>query len=213
MRLFPFRVPPLDNAVYVLADVRGDALVIDPSFGEREVLEAVRANGLRVVEILNTHGHFDHTFGDAAVKTATRARLAIHRLDAHRLRENATEGSPFFPMRHPAVEADHLLEEGAERRLADLRLVVLHTPGHTEGSVCFNLPDEGILFSGDTLFNAGLGRVDLPGGDAREMVESLQRLMSLPDETAVYPGHGPATRIGAERAWVEGLSVEALSGG
>lgn len=213
MRLFPFRVPPLDNAVYVLADVQGDALIIDPSFGEREVLEAVRANGLRVVEILNTHGHFDHTFGDAAVKTATRGRLAIHRLDAHRLRENATEGSPFFAMRHLAVEADQLLEEGDERHLADVRLVILHTPGHTEGSVCLHLPEERILFSGDTLFNAGLGRVDLPGGDARAMVASVQRLMSLPDETVVYPGHGPATRIGAERAWVEGLSVEALSGG
>ncbi len=211
MRVLPFRVPPLDNAVYVLADERRDALVIDPSFGEREVLDAVRANGLRVVEVLNTHGHFDHTFGDAAVKAATGAPLAIHRLDAHRLDENATQGPPFFPMRQPAVEPDRLLEEGDESRLADLRLVVLRTAGHTEGSVCFHVPEERVLFSGDTLFNAGLGRVDLPGGDARTMVESLRRLMALPSETVVYPGHGPKTTIGAEKAWVDELSIEALT--
>ncbi len=211
MRLFAYRVPPLDNAVYVLADAHGDALVIDPSFGEREALEAVRANELRVIEVLNTHGHFDHTFGDAAVKTATSAALAIHRLDAYRLAENAASGSTLFPMPHPPVEADRLLDEGDEARVADLRLVVLHTPGHTEGSVCFHLPEERTLFSGDTLFNAGLGRVDLPGGDPRAMVESLRRLMTLAPETVVYPGHGAKTTIGAEQSWVDDLTVEALS--
>lgn len=212
MRLHAFRVPPMDNGVYVLADLANDALVIDPSFGEREVIEAVRAQGLRVVEVLNTHGHIDHTFGDAAVVGATGGRLAIHRLDAYRLERNAREGSAFLPTRQPAVRADRLLEEGDESRLADLRLLVLHTPGHTEGSVCFHLPEEKVLFSGDTLFNAGLGRVDLPGGDPRAMMESLRRLMTLPPETVVYPGHGPKTAIGAEKAWIDGLSVEAISG-
>ena len=211
MRLFAWRVPPLDNGVYVLADERGDALVIDPSFGERRVLEGVRANGLRVLEVLNTHGHFDHTFGDAAVKAATEAALAIHRLDAHRLERNATDGSSFFPLPQPAVDADRLLEDGDETGLADLRVVVLHTPGHTEGSVCFHLPDEAVLFSGDTLFNAGLGRVDLPGADPRAMVRSLRALMKLPPETVVYPGHGAKTTIGTERSWVDELTVEALT--
>ena len=200
MRLYAFRVPPLDNGVYVLADARGDALVIDPSFGEREVLEAVRANGLRVVEVLNTHGHIDHTFGDAAVKRATSAPLAIHRLDAYRLAANTAEGDAVFPLRHPPVEAEHLLEEGDLRTLDELRLVTLHTPGHTEGSVCFHVPAERVLFSGDTLFNAGLGRTDLPGGDSAALVGSLQRLVTaLPPETVVYPGHGPRTTIGDER--------------
>lgn len=213
MRLFAYRVPPLDNAVYVLADARGDALVIDPSFGEREVLEAVRTNSLRVVEILNTHGHADHTFGDAAVKAATGAPLAIHKLDAYRLGQNFLAGtSGFLPRPHPPVTAEREFDEGDERLLADLRLVVLHTPGHTEGSVCFQLADEAVLFSGDTLFNAGLGRVDLPGGDPAAMVRSLRRLMAFPPETIVYPGHGPKTTIGAEKAWIEGLSAEALAG-
>jgi len=212
MRVLAFRVPPLDNAVYVLADERGEAIVVDPSFGEREVLAAVRDQALRVVEVVNTHGHFDHTFGDAAVQAATGAALAIHRLDAHRLHTNATEGSSVLPLKHPAARAERLLDDGDELRLADLRLTVVHTPGHTEGSVCFHLPTERILFSGDTLFNAGLGRVDLPGGDARAIVESLRRLVALPAETVVYPGHGPKTTIGAEKTWIEGLSVEALIG-
>lgn len=198
VRLRAFRVPPIDNAVYVLADARKDALVIDPSYGERQVLELVRGEGLHVVEVLNTHGHPDHTAGDAAVTSATGARLAIHGRDAYRLE---------------AVAADRLLEEGDESTLADLRLVVLHTPGHSEGSVCFHLERERALFSGDTLFNAGLGRVDLPGGDARAMVESLRRLMTLPPETVVYPGHGSKTTIGAEQPWVSGLSASELAPG
>lgn len=212
MRLYSFRVPPLDNGVYVLADARGDAVVIDPSFGEREALEAVRTSGLRVLEVLNTHGHFDHTYADAAVKASTGAPLAIHRLDAYRLRENALEGSQFFPMRQPAVEAERLFDEGDETLVGDVRVVVLHTPGHTEGSACFHLPDEKVLFSGDTLFNAGLGRTDLPGGDARALVASLKRLVALPEDTVVYPGHGPRTTIGAERSWIANLSAEALEG-
>ncbi len=109
------------------------------------------------------------------------------------------------------MTAEHLLDEGDERALQNLRIVVLHTPGHTEGSVCFHLPGENVLFSGDTLFSSGLGRVDLPGGDAAAMVRSLRRLMALADETVVYPGHGPKTTIRAEKAWIEGLSAEALT--
>ena len=199
VRLYAFRVPPLDNGVYVVADERGDALVIDPSFGEREIVDAVRANGLRVVEVLNTHGHPDHVYADTAVKRATNAPLAIHRLDAYRLAQQ-----------QPPIVAERLLDESDASRIGDLALTVLHTPGHTEGSVCFYLSRERTLFSGDTLLNAGLGRTDLPGGDARAIVASLHRLMTLPDETVVYPGHGPRTTIRAERSWIEPLRAESL---
>ena len=212
MRIMQWRVPPYDNGSYIVVDDRRDAVLIDPAMGDRVTIDAVKEHGLHLVEILNTHGHPDHIYGNAAVKEATKARLAIHRLDAHRLHTNATEGSSFLPLKHPAVRAERLLDDGDELRLADLRLTVVHTPGHTEGSVCFHLPTERILFSGDTLFNAGLGRVDLPGGDARAIVESLRRLVALPAETVVYPGHGPKTTIGAEKTWIEGLSVEALIG-
>lgn len=213
MRVIAFRVPPMDNGVYVLADTRGDAFVIDPSFGERQVLEAVRASGLRVLELLHTHGHPDHTYGAANLKRATRAPVAVHRLDAYRLPANAGRLAEFGLPAHPPLSADSTLDEGDERRLADLRLVVQHTPGHTEGSVCFHLPEERILFSGDTLFAGNLGRFDLPGGDAEAIVSSLRRLVRLPDDTRVYPGHGAPTTIGAERPWVVRLTVEALVGG
>ena len=201
MRIFAFRVAPFDNGTYVLADDRGEALVIDPAQGEREVLEAVRANGLRVVELLNTHGHFDHVHDNAALKRATRARLAIHRLDAYRLGPDAPPTG--FPV--PPCEVDDLLDEGALAFVRDLELVALHTPGHTEGSTSFHLPHEGILFTGDLLFKGTIGRVDLPGGDARAMERSLTRVAALPPATVVYPGHGAPTSIGAELPWLNGF--------
>ncbi len=200
MRLFAFRVAPYDNGTYVLADERGDALVIDPAQGEREVLAQVRTSGLRVVELLNTHGHFDHVHDNAALKRATRARLAIHRLDAYRLGPEAPAGG--FPV--PPCEPDDLIDEGPLGFIRDLELLALHTPGHTEGSTCFHLPAAGIIFTGDVLFRGTMGRVDLPGGDAAAMERSLARLASLPPETAVYPGHGAPTTIGAELPWLRG---------
>lgn len=209
MRVIPFRVPPFDNGMYVLVDARKDAIVIDPSMGEMEVLRAVRDEGLHLLAILNTHGHPDHVYANAPVKEATRARLAIHRLDAYRLELAARpEGmrrpdgsSPYPPA--PLAVADDLLEEGELAYLADARLEALHTPGHTEGSTCFHLPTEGVLFSGDVLFAGAVGRVDQPGGDPRQMEASLRRVAALPPETRVYPGHGPPTTIGAERGWLQ----------
>jgi glyoxylase-like metal-dependent hydrolase (beta-lactamase superfamily II) len=108
--------------------------------------------------------------------------------------------APFeIPPSVPAVE----LAEGGEVRFGAIRLTVLHTPGHTEGSVCLYEPDAGLLFSGDTLFRGGWGRVDLPGGDADQMVGSLGRLLTLEDAVRVFPGHGEESTIGRERAWLE----------
>ncbi len=207
----PFRVAPFDNGMYILVDDRRDAIVIDPSMAEAEVLRAVRDEGLRVLAILNTHGHPDHVYANAPVKAATHARLAIHRLDAFRLELVARpegmrlpDGSQPFPLAPPAV-ADDLIEEGPIRYLADVELQALHTPGHTEGSTCFYLTKESVLFSGDVLFAGAVGRVDQPGGDARQMEVSLRRVAALPPATRVYPGHGPPTTIGAELGWLRGF--------
>jgi len=194
MRILKWRVPPYDNGSYIVVDDRGDALLIDPAMGDRITLEAVREQGLRLVEILNTHGHPDHIYGNAAVKEATKARLAIHRLDAYRL---GPERPPTnLPI--PPCDADDLFDEGALRYVADLNLTALHTPGHTEGSTCFYLEREKVLFSGDVLFKGSTGRWDLPGGDREQMERSLERVMTLPAETTVYPGHGAPTTIGDE---------------
>lgn len=202
MRVIPFRVPPYDNGTYIVVDERRDAMVIDPAQGEQEIMRAVRDEGLQLLAILNTHGHADHIWANAPVKNATRARLAIHRLDAYRL-SAATRPSPTGLIAEvPETTADDLLEEGAVAYLRDTRVEALHTPGHTEGSTCFWLPNEDVLFSGDVLFAGNIGRVDLPGGDAGQMEESLRRVAGLPPQTRVYPGHGPPTSIGTELPWL-----------
>lgn len=197
VQITAWRVPPYDNGCYLIIDARNEALVIDPSMGERQVIDAVRDQGLHLVEILNTHGHPDHIFGNAAVKEATRARLAIHRLDEYWLGPRR----PPTTFDIPPCDADDLFDEGQLSYLDDVALSAIHTPGHTEGSTCFYLRGEGALFSGDLIFKGNTGRWDLPGGDAAQMSESLSRIAaSLPPETKVYPGHGEPTTIGAERA-------------
>jgi hydroxyacylglutathione hydrolase len=202
VRIVGWRVPPYDNGCYLIVDARKEAIVIDPSMGEREVIDAVQGQGLRLVEILNTHGHPDHIFGNAAVKEATRARLAIHRLDEYRLGPKR----PPTELDVPPCTADDLFDDGQLTYLDDVELSALHTPGHTEGSTCFYLRREGALFSGDLLFNGNIGRTDLPGSDPAAMGESLSRIVSsLPATTRVYPGHGEETTIGAEIPTLRGL--------
>jgi glyoxylase-like metal-dependent hydrolase (beta-lactamase superfamily II) len=134
------------------------------------------------------------------VAAHTGADIAVHPLDRDRLTHPQPLWAPFEIVPSiPAVE----LAEGGEVRFGDIRLTVLHTPGHTEGSVCLLDRDAGLLFSGDTLFAGGWGRVDLPGGDPTDMAASLARLSELEDATEVFPGHGGATTIGRERAWLE----------
>jgi hydroxyacylglutathione hydrolase len=195
MRILAWRVPPYDNGTYIVIDDRRDALVIDPAMGERDVIDAVKEQELRLVEILNTHGHPDHIYGNAGVKEATKARLAIHQLDAYRLGPKAP---PSAQLRVPPCDADDLFEEGPLTYVSDLEVTALHTPGHTEGSTCFYFAPEHVLFSGDVIFKGSTGRWDLPGGDREQMERSLERVITLPANTKVYPGHGAVTTIGAE---------------
>ncbi len=201
MRILAWRVGPYDNGTYLICDDRSEAILVDPAMGERESLAAIRKQGLRLREILNTHGHPDHTYGNAALKEATRARLAIHRLDAYRLAGDLVRDI----FQAPPSEADDFIDEGPLRFVADIELQALHTPGHTEGSTCFYLSSEQTLFSGDLLFRGNIGRFDLPGSDARAMERSLERVVLLPPDTRVYPGHGPPTTIGAELATLRTL--------
>jgi hydroxyacylglutathione hydrolase len=132
------------------------------------------------------------------VVKATGAPLAIHSADAPMLTQGG--GAFFFGITGKASPpADTMLEEGQVLTLGEIKLKVLHTPGHSPGSVCLYSEEEGVLFDGDVLFNMGMGRYDLPGGSYRVLMESIKKLLALPDETTVYPGHGPATTIGRER--------------
>jgi hydroxyacylglutathione hydrolase len=195
-------VGPVSTNVHILADPRTrDAIAFDtatPSIAWIADELAARDGTLKL--IVSTHGHWDHIGDNAAVAAHTGAEIAVHPLDRERLTKPEPLYAPFaIPPSVPAVE----LAEGGLIRFGEIRLRVLHTPGHTEGSVCLLAEDDGILYSGDTLFAGAWGRVDLPGGDPDAMVASLARLTGLEDLVGVLPGHGPATTIGRERAWME----------
>jgi glyoxylase-like metal-dependent hydrolase (beta-lactamase superfamily II) len=195
-------VGPVATNVHVLADARTrEAIAIDtatPSLAW--IADELAARDWTLKLIVSTHGHWDHIGDNAAVTEHTGAQIAVHPLDRDRLTDPQPGSAPFEIV--PSIPAIDLAE-GGEIRFGEIRLTVLHTPGHTEGSVCLLARDEGLLYSGDTLFAGGWGRVDLPGGDPAEMAASLARLSELEDATEVFPGHGDATTIGRERAWLE----------
>ena len=195
-------VGPVATNVHLLADARTrEAIAIDtatPSLAW--IADELAARDWTLKLIVSTHGHWDHIGDNAAVASHTGADIAVHALDRERLTDPQPLWAPFDIV--PSVPAVDLAEGGVIR-FGELRLTVLHTPGHTEGSVCLLAGDEGLLFSGDTLFAGAWGRTDLPGGDDRAMAESLARLSGLEDQVRVFPGHGRDTTIGAERAWLE----------
>lgn len=195
-------IGPISTNVHVLADERSrEAIAIDTATPcHAWIADELAARDWTLKLIVSTHGHWDHIGDNAAVAEHTGADIAVHPLDAHRLTDPQPLYAPFDIVPSvPAVE----LAEGGLVRFGNIELQVLHTPGHTEGSVCLYAPDEGLLFSGDTLFAGGWGRVDLPGGDEAAMVTSLGRLLDLEDRVSVYPGHGGASTIARERTWME----------
>jgi hydroxyacylglutathione hydrolase len=195
-------VGPLATNVYVLGDPRSrEAIAIDTAIPSLQwIADELAARGWTLRFIVSTHGHWDHIGDNAAVAEHTGAEIAVHPLDRDRLTTPQPLWAPFeIPPSVPAVE----LAEAGVVRFGELALDVLHTPGHTEGSVSLRDRDDGILFSGDTLFAGGWGRVDLPGGSPEDMAASLARLAELEDPVRVLPGHGPATTIGRERAWLD----------
>ena len=196
--------PPWDTNAYLVWDGSApEALVLDPGMNSTDSLVArAAANGLRVHLIANSHGHIDHIFDNCPLKRATNAPLAIHPDDAYRL-----DGRNNYGFEIEQVTAERQLREGERVEVGRLAFEVLHTPGHTEGSVCLYEPTHRLLLAGDVLFAGSYGRTDLPGGDSAAMVESLARLArDLQDDVRVLPGHGPETTIGRERPWMERIA-------
>jgi glyoxylase-like metal-dependent hydrolase (beta-lactamase superfamily II) len=192
-------VGPLQSNSYLLADeVTREAALFDPGMESESVADILARERLTVTAIVNTHGHFDHVFGNAYFKAKTGAPLLMHRADLD-LVKRLEEQSLYFGFRAtPSPPPDRFLEEGDEVRVGGIRLRVRHTPGHSPGGIC--LVTDGTAFVGDTLFAGSIGRTDLPGGSAETLLTSIrEKLLTLPDDTVIYPGHGPATTIGHER--------------
>jgi len=202
-------VPPLGNNVYLVYDpVTREAALIDTSLGAFAVLPRVKELGLSLKYVLNTHGHADHVADNVPVAKATGAKVAIHEADAYRLELVAKESRPYLAAPPPASKAGLLLREGTVVTIGGAELRVIHTPGHTEGSVCIHAPQAGCLFSGDTLLAGTFGSTTGPGASPARLWRSLRRIHEMPAETRVLPGHGPPTRVGDE-AWIANLRYAA----
>jgi len=174
-------------------------ILIDPGAEAERILRMVREKEITVDYIACTHGHIDHIGAAAAVKRALNAPLYIHQADSGMLR-HPHDALGFYGDKAEPAEPDGFLEEGGELPFGSVTLKVLSTPGHSPGSIC--LQGEGILFSGDTLFAGSIGRTDFPGGNFAQIISSIKtKLLVLPEETVVYPGHGPATTIGEEKRY------------
>lgn len=192
--------PIQTNCYLVGCEVTREGIVIDPGEEAERILAEIKTLGLTIKYILNTHAHFDHILANGPLVKATGAPLALHPLDLPLLRQNG--GAALFGyFAPPSPEPDMALAEGDTLTFGTHSLQVLFTPGHTPGHVSFYEAQAGIIFDGDVLFAGGIGRTDLPGGDYETLMTSIaEKLMTLPDETVVYSGHGPVTTIGRERA-------------
>lgn len=180
---------------YLVYDEKKRAVVIDPGAEPDRLLTVIERDSLDVQAILLTHAHFDHLMASRELKEATGAPLYVHAADGEALTDPTYSLAPATY----TVTADHLFQDGDVLTVGDLTFTVLHTPGHTAGSVCYAC--DGVLFAGDTLFAGGIGRTDLAGGDLHAICRSLHALSTLPSETRVLPGHGGETTIGFEKQY------------
>lgn len=198
-----FTVGTLCTNCYVVSCTETrEALIIDPGFETdleaKTVLKEIDQRKLRVRYIVNTHGHHDHTSGNGIMKRSTGAPILIHEYDAPMLTDSTKNLSVLFGLRTASLPpADQMLHDEDVVQVGDTALRVIHTPGHSRGSI--SLLGDDAVFSGDTLFAGSIGRTDLPSSSYEEIMLSLKKLATLPDHIKVYPGHGPTSTIGEEK--------------
>lgn len=201
MFLKRFVVGMLEANCYLVACKKTKkALIIDPGSEEEIglILDTIRKNDFVLEYIINTHGHYDHIAGNRKLKSLTSAKILIHKLDAEMLVDKGKNLSILSGSDLISPPADQFLKEGTEISLGLLYFKIIHTPGHSAGSVC--LEAENIVFTGDTLFAQGIGRTDLPGGSHPDIIKSIkEKLFQLDERKKIYPGHGPASTIREEK--------------
>ncbi len=183
---------------YIAGD-NGEGVIIDAGVDTAEITEAVKDLKLKIKYILLTHAHIDHLVSVDELRSGLGAKVMLHEKEARALSNPFYNGSGLFGLKRSFQEADGLLRDGDVLEAGGLKFEIIHTPGHTSGGICIKLGDN--LFTGDTLFMMSIGRTDLGDGDQAQLMDSIKnKLMTLKDETKVYPGHGTATTIGYERA-------------
>ncbi|MBR6030962.1 MAG: MBL fold metallo-hydrolase [Bacteroidaceae bacterium] len=206
MKYQTYTFNPVQENTYLLWDETTlEAAIVDPGMWNRQeeqMLEgSIAAHGLKMKYALQTHAHFDHTYGLPFIHRTYGLKPIFHVDDEETYRQMPKMAAQFgltLGGKMPPIE--QLLRDGAELRLGTTVIRLIHTPGHTTGSASFYIPDAGLLLSGDTLFMQSIGRTDLPGGNFEAELDSIRnKLFRLPDETVVLPGHGPATTIGSEK--------------
>lgn len=193
--------PVQTNCYFAINKETKEALVIDPGEEAARLMQQIREQGLTVAAILLTHGHFDHAGAAEELSTLCNVPIYAHEAEKETL-ESEKLNACWMIGRKETYRADLFVKDEQELDLAGFHIRVLFTPGHTKGGCCYYFPYENVVFSGDTLFQMSVGRTDLEGGSMSQIVRSIQgKLMPLPEQTVVYPGHGEATTIETERMY------------
>ena len=199
MKVIQMELGNFATNTYIVYDEDLNAVIIDPAAEAKKIISTMEKNNLKPKFVILTHGHPDHVGALYELKEKYNLKVYINEKDQEMLQTNSTYFGPMLGLDIRDVKGDFYLKDGQELSLGDLKFKIIETPGHTKGGVCILI--ENILFSGDTLFLGSMGRTDFPGGDEKEIFSSLKKLMQLPDETIVLPGHGPKTTIGYERKY------------
>ena len=201
MQIEPLVVGPLQTNCYIAYDDSA-CIVVDPGYSAETIVK--KLDGRKLDLIILTHGHMDHIGALPDLVNATGAAVAACEVEVPRILdpEMMSFDTSYYGYL-PVKKVDMPLEDGEQFEVGEIALQAVHTPGHTEGSMCILMQDYSVLFSGDTLFCGTHGRTDFPGGNPHDMVNSLQKLMVLPDDVSVLPGHNNFTTIGQERPWIE----------
>ncbi len=204
MRIEVLTSGPFETNSYILISKMNDAILVDPTFDSFDFfIEILTQQNLTPLAIFLTHSHIDHIVDVPKLKKELNIPVYIHELDQGNLKHPGSDGLP-IGSGFQGVNPDVTFKDGDILRLKDFHIVILHTPGHSFGSSCFYLPDEGVLISGDTLFKGTYGNISFPTAEPIKMKESLKRLSLLPKETVIWPGHGDPTTI-EEEEWLNHL--------
>ncbi len=199
MKVYKFTIGTFAvNNYLIQSETSHNAILIDAGEAPQPILNKIQSLGLELVYLINTHGHGDHIAGNATIIRETGAKLLIHPLDEPYLRDPTLNLSAFLGARLESPPADGFLEEGDEVTVDDIRLQVLHTPGHTPGHI--TLVGENLAFVGDVIFYEGIGRTDFPRSDHNQLLQTIRtKIYTLPDEMNLLPGHGPETTVAHEK--------------